>query len=237
MVSAADLERSQASDNSALQLEDAYQNLQNSLIQLRQAVAQAIATEKHLELTVHKNRDQAATWAERARIAEKQNNLELHNQALSRGRQYDEAASAISTQLLAQTETVKELRKRLTEIEADVQKAYTKKQVLIAREKAADATIKANEILSKFSTEEMTKAISKAESRVAESERRVAESQTSVTDSDGESSIDKTEMNFDSNLALTEAVQALNRLERKLTEVLNASRKQSDLKDKEQPVG
>jgi phage shock protein A len=66
------------------------------------------------------------------------------------------------------------LRARLTELESEVQKAYTKKQVLIARDKAAQATTKANEILAKASPEGAMSVIEKMEQKVAEREAKAA---------------------------------------------------------------
>src|SRR5437870_221579 len=132
-----------------MMLEQTYQDLQSNLIQVRQAVAQAIATEKQLEQQLQKNKDQATTWANRAAMAVQQNNDDLARQALQRKQQYAQAAVDLESQLKAQREATATLRQRLTDLETEVQKAYTKKQVLIARDKAAQATSKANEILSK----------------------------------------------------------------------------------------
>lgn len=133
-------------------LEQTYQDLQQNLIQVRQAVAQAIATEKQIEQQLQKNKDQAATWQNRAAMAVQQGNDDLARQALQRKQQYSQAAADFETQLKAQKEVTASLRQRLTELENEVQKYNTKKQVLIARDKAAQATSKANEILSKTST-------------------------------------------------------------------------------------
>jgi phage shock protein A len=73
------------SDDPQIQLENDYQELQSSLIQVRQAVAQSIATETQLEQQLSKNRDQAATWLERASLAVEQGNENLA--ALARQRQ------------------------------------------------------------------------------------------------------------------------------------------------------
>ncbi|MGC8006381.1 PspA/IM30 family protein, partial [Salmonella enterica] len=62
------------------------------------------------------------------------------------------------------------MRQRLTDLEAEVQKAYTKKQVLIARDKAAQATSKANEILSKTTTSGAMSVMERMETKVQEKE-------------------------------------------------------------------
>lgn len=157
-----------------MMLEQTYQELQANLIQVRQAVAQAIATEKQLETQLKKNEDQRDTWLNRAKLAAQQNNDDLARQALQRKQQYAQAASDLETQLKAQKEATNTLRQRLTELEGEVQKAYTKKQVLIARDRAAQATSKANEILSKSTADGAMSVIDKMEQKVLERESKAA---------------------------------------------------------------
>ena len=98
----------------------------------------------------------------------------LARQALQRKQQYSQAAADFETQLKAQKETTAGLRQRLTELENEVQKYQTKKQVLIARDKAAQATSKANEILSKTSTTGALSIMDRMEEKVGEKEARAA---------------------------------------------------------------
>ncbi|HEY9683873.1 MAG TPA: PspA/IM30 family protein [Oculatellaceae cyanobacterium] len=161
-------------EDPAMMLEQTYQDLQSNLIQVRQAVAQAIATEKQLEQQLQKNKDQAATWQNRAAMAVQQNNDELAKQALQRRQQYVQAAADLETQLASQRQSTSTLRQRLTDLESEVQKAYTKKQVLIARDKAAQATTKANEILSKTTSSGAMSVIERMETKVQEKEARAA---------------------------------------------------------------
>ena len=157
-----------------MMLEQTYQELQSNLIQVRQAVAQAIATEKQLEQQLQKNKDQAATWQNRAAMAVQQGNDDLARQALQRKQHYAQSVTDLEAQLKGQKEATAGLRQRLTELESEVQKAYTKKQVLIARDKAAQATSKANEILSKTTASGALSVMERMESKVAEKEARAA---------------------------------------------------------------
>lgn len=161
-------------EDPSMMLEQTYQDLQSNLIQVRQAVAQAIATEKQLEQQLQKNKDQATTWQNRAAMAVQQGNDDLAKQALQRRQQYTQAATDLESQLKAQKETTAGLRQRLTDLESEVQKAYTKKQVLIARDKAAQATSKANEILSKTTASGALSVMERMETRVQEREAKAA---------------------------------------------------------------
>jgi len=156
-------------------LEQAYQDAQNHLIQVRHATAQAIATQKQLEQQLQKNRDQADTWQNRTKMAREQHNQELEQQAAQREKQYRMAVEDLEQQLNTQSATQSELRQRLTEFEALVQKLYTRKQVLIARHKAAAATLKAHELISQFNEEEATATLDQIEDRIVELERQLPE--------------------------------------------------------------
>ena len=157
-----------------IMLEQTYQELQGNLMQVRQAVAQAIATETQLEQQLKKNNDQAITWQNRAAMAVQQKNDDLARQALQRKQQYVNAANDLEVQLKNQKEATVSLRQRLTELEGEVQKAYTKKQVLIARDKAAQATSRANEIMSKTTAGGAMSIMDKMEQKVSERESKAA---------------------------------------------------------------
>jgi len=155
-----------------MMLEQAYQDLQSNLIQVRQAVAQAIATEKQLEQQLKKNVEQVDVWQTRAGMAVQQGNDDLARQALQRKQQYAAAVKDLETQLQAQKEITAGLRRRLAELEAEASKTYTKKQVLIARDKAAQATSKANEILSKTNAQGASSIMERMELKVQENEAK-----------------------------------------------------------------
>lgn len=159
-------------EDPAMMLEQSYNELQSNVISVRQAVAQAIATEKQLERELQKNKDQAATWQNRAAMAVQQNSDDLARQALQRRTQYSQAAADLEVQLKTQKEATNGLRSRLGELESELQKANTKKSVLIARDKAAKATIKANEILSKTNSSGALSMMERMESKVQEKEAK-----------------------------------------------------------------
>jgi phage shock protein A len=107
-------------------------------------------------------------------MAVQQNNDDLARQALQRKQQYAQAIVELETQLKSQKEATATLRIRLGELEAQVQKAYTKKSVLIARDKAAQATSKANEILSKTTASGAMNVMDRMEQKVNEREAKAA---------------------------------------------------------------
>ena len=128
-------------DDPASLLEKTYQDLQNNLIQVRQAVAQAIASERQLNLHVKKNEEQAEIWQGRLEQALQQGNGDLAKDTQLRCKQYKETARRLAEELKVQTEATLTMRERLHQLEYEVQRAYTKKQVLIARDNASKATM------------------------------------------------------------------------------------------------
>ena len=187
-----------------MMLEQSYQEAQSNLIQVRQAVAQAIAAEKQLESQLQKNKDQAATWQNRAALAVQQNNDDLARQALQRKQQYSQAAVDLEQQLKVQKEATSSLRQRLTELEGEVQKFYTKKQVLIARDKAATATSKANEIVSKTTANGAMSMIERMEQKVSEKESKAA-----ALSELGADTLDKKFSNFEGQVDIEAELRAL----------------------------
>lgn len=157
--------------NAETELEQTYSEYQNNLISLRQAVAHAIATEKQLEQQIQRNRQQAETWQQRIDLAQKQKKDDMVEEASKRKVQYVNAVEELEQQLREQAPKTVELRARLTEVETLVQRLYTKKQVLIARHKAAEATTKANAILAR--SDEALAAFTKVEQQIVEMEQKL----------------------------------------------------------------
>lgn len=160
-------------------LTQTYQNLYDQLNEVRKAVAQAIAAEKQIEQQHQKNKDQADTWHNRARMAKQQGNEDLEQQALARKQQYHDAAESLLEQLKEQKESTNKLRWNLTQLEGEVQKAYTQKQILLARDRAVNATLAANEILASVDLSTQGKLLEQVERILDEKEQHlVTESQS-----------------------------------------------------------
>lgn len=161
-------------EDPALLLEQTYQDLNANVMQVRQAVAQALATEKQIEQQYLKNQEQVKTWHNRATMAVKEGKDDLAKQALQRKQQYTQVMGEQEILLKNQHQTTESLKIRLAELEEEVQKAYSKKQVLIARDKAAAATSKANELLSKTNAYGTLSVMDRMETKVEEKEARAA---------------------------------------------------------------
>ena len=76
-------------------LEQAVEDMQQDLIQLRQAVAQAIATEKRTERQAAQAESTAQEWYRRAQLALSNADENLARDALTRRKSYQETAKAM----------------------------------------------------------------------------------------------------------------------------------------------
>ena len=120
-------------------LEQAVADMQEDLVQLRQAVASAIATQKRSEQQYNQAQSQANQWQARAELALRKGDETLAREALQRKKGYVETASTIKVTLEQQTAQVDALRRNLIQLESKISEAKTKKNMLKARAQAAKA--------------------------------------------------------------------------------------------------
>ncbi|MCD6505121.1 PspA/IM30 family protein [Candidatus Poribacteria bacterium] len=114
-------------------------DMQEQIIKVRQQVAAAIADQKKLEKQWRQYEEEAKTWQERAKLALQKGNEELARQALERKNQARELADEFKIQLDKQATAVQQLKESLRDLEMKVEQARRKKNLLIARQKRAEA--------------------------------------------------------------------------------------------------
>ena len=123
-------------------LEQSILDMQEDLVQLRQAVAKAIATNKRTEQQYNQAQSQANQWQQRAQLALQKGDENLAREALVRKKSHAETAATVKVQVDAQRGQVDTLKKNLIQLESKISEAKTKKNMLKARLQAA----KANEL-------------------------------------------------------------------------------------------
>jgi len=114
-------------------------DMQEQIIKVRQQVAAAIADQRKIEKQWRQYEEEAKTWQERAKLALQKGNEELARQALERKNQARELADEFKIQLDKQTTAVQQLKESLRDLEMKVEQARRKKNLLIARQKRAEA--------------------------------------------------------------------------------------------------
>lgn len=153
-------------------LEQAIINMQEDLIQLRQAVARAIATQKRTEQQYNKNQAETNNWQNRAQLALSKEDENLAREALIRKKAVAEAAAKRKSQLQQQTIQVDTLNKNLIALESKISEAKTKKDMLKSRAAAAKANEQLQSTIGRLSTSSAMAAFERIEDKVLELEAR-----------------------------------------------------------------
>lgn len=151
-------------------LEQAVEEMQQDLIGLRQAVAQAIASQKRTERQAAQARSKADEWYNRAQLALSNDEDNLAREALTRRKSYQETAKALSTQLAQQEEVVTKLKANMRTLESKISEAKTKKDLFIARARSAEASQKIHEMLGNIGTGSALSAFERMEENVMQLE-------------------------------------------------------------------
>lgn len=151
-------------------LEQVVLDMQDDLIQLRQAVAQAIATQKRTERQYSQAQTTADEWYRRAQLALQKGEEELAREALVRRKSYDETATAMKAQLTQQGGVVDQLKQNMKKLESKISEAKTKKDLYIARARSAKASQQINEMMGNVGTGSAMQAFDRMEEKVLQLE-------------------------------------------------------------------
>lgn len=156
-------------------LEQSIREMGDDLIKMRQAVAQAIASQKRTEQQYQKNMSEANTWQQRAQLALTKGEEGLAREALVRKKTHADTAASLKAQLDGQVGQIDSLRRNLTALESKISEAKTKKDMLKARFSAAKANKQIQESMSSIQSSSAMSAFERMEDKVMQIE---AESQS-----------------------------------------------------------
>ncbi len=153
-------------------MEGVVMEMQDNLLQLRQAVAQAIATQKRTERQTAQADSTALEWYRRAQLALQQDNEPLAREALTKRRAYLETSTALSTQIEQQKTVVTKMKDDMRKLEQKITEVKTKKDMYIARARSAQASYRLQEMLSEVSNTDSLKAFERMEEKVLQLEAK-----------------------------------------------------------------
>ena len=156
-------------------LEQAVIDMQEDLVQLRQAVARSIATQKRTEQQYNKNQSEANNWQQRAQLALSKGDENLAREALVRKKSFADTAASLKSQLEQQSNQVTTLKRNLIALESKISEAKTKKDMLRARANAAKANRQLQDSMNNIGTSSAMGAFERMEDKVMQLE---AESET-----------------------------------------------------------
>ncbi|MGI8501675.1 MAG: PspA/IM30 family protein [Hassallia sp.] len=153
-------------------LEQAVMEMQTNLVQLRQAVAQAIATQKRTERQTAQAKSTVEEWYRRAQLALQANNEPLAREALTKRRAYQETHNALAAQIKQQNSLIVKMKQDMRSLEFQILEAKTKKDMYIARARSAEASYRLQEMLSNSSTTSSLNAFEQMEEKVLQLEAK-----------------------------------------------------------------
>jgi phage shock protein A len=153
-------------------LEQSLLEMQEDLVQLRQAVAQAIAAQKRTDKQYNEAQSQSNEWERRARLALQKGDENLARQALERKKTFNETANTLKTSLDQQTAQIDILKRNLIGLESKISEAKTKKDMLKARISAAKAQEQLQTTVGRLGTGSAMSAFERMEDKVAQIEAR-----------------------------------------------------------------
>ncbi|MEA5511482.1 PspA/IM30 family protein [Crocosphaera sp. UHCC 0190] len=153
-------------------LEQTIIDMGEDLIQLKQAVARTMAERNRSEQRYKQDLTEANKWEQRAKLALSKGEESLAREALVRKKSHGDVAATLKAQLEQQNAQVETLRRNLVALESKISEAKTKKNMLIARAKAAKANEALQGALGGINTSGSMAAFERMEDKVLEMEAR-----------------------------------------------------------------
>lgn len=126
-------------ENPEKMLVQVIEDMRKQLAQAKQEVAVAIADERKLRAQFEDERKQANEWERRARLAVREGRDDLAKQALMRGQEHANNAAELEEQWTRHREETDRLKDSLRQLNAKIEEAKRKKNLLIAKQKRAQA--------------------------------------------------------------------------------------------------
>ena len=152
-------------------------DMREGFVEARKQVAVSIADEKRLKRQYEQELGKAREWEKKAMTAVKAGRDDLARQALARKGEHDVLATQFQEQWVLQKQAADQLREALTRLNAKIQEASRKKNLLIARQKRAEAQQKIQETMSNLNDTGAFDTFSRMEEKV---DRMEAEAQASL---------------------------------------------------------
>ncbi|WP_341739023.1 PspA/IM30 family protein [Microcoleus sp. CAWBG640] len=153
-------------------LEQATIDMQEDLVQLRQAVAGAIAAQKRTERQYSQAESTATEWYQRAQLALQKNEENLAREALTRKKFYQETAITMKASLEQQNVVVTKLKENMRALESKISEAKSKKDMYIARARSAAASERLDKMMGNLNAGSGLSAFERMEEKVMQLEAR-----------------------------------------------------------------
>ena len=127
-------------------------DMKQQLVEAKKQVAIAIADEKRLKKQYEQELSKAEEWERKAMLAVKAGDDGLARAALQRKAEHDDLAKTLRQQWEAQKESVEQLKGALRGLDSKIEEAKRKRNILVSRQKRAEAQRMINETLTNINS-------------------------------------------------------------------------------------
>ena len=159
-------------ENPEKMLDQLIREMNDQIHMARGQVAAMIAQEKELQMDYDQAARLASDWERKAELAVGQGKDDLAREALRRKRDNSEHAQTYASQLQSQQEMVTKLKGQLQQLEAKYESARANRDVLIARQRRAEAVKKVSSTMSGLNSLEPGAELDRMERRIRTNESR-----------------------------------------------------------------
>ena len=155
-------------------------DMRDQLAKAKREVAGAIADERKLKRQVSEAHKARQAWEKRAMLAVQQERDDLAKQALVRQQEHAEEAGQLEQTWQAQAAETEKLKNSLRQLNEKIEEAKRKRNLLIAKQKRAQAQRRIHDTMSGLSDTSAFDAFNRMAEKIEETERRnLAEAEVS----------------------------------------------------------
>ena len=173
-------------ENPEKMLVQVIEDMRKQLAQAKQEVAVAIADERKLRAQMEEERKQAQEWERRARLAIREGRDDLAKQALMRGQEHANNAAEMEEQWEKHRSETERLKDSLRQLNSKIEEAKRKKNLLIAKQKRAQAQKRIHETMAGMQDKSAFRAFDQMVEKVEETERKALAAAEVTEDLEGD---------------------------------------------------
>jgi phage shock protein A len=148
-------------------------DMRDQLARAKREVAAAIADERKLKQQLDDELKQTRDWEHRAMLAVRENRDDLAKQALMRQQEHAERAASLEQTWQQQTGEIEKLKNSLRQLNDKIDEAKRKRNLLIAKQKRAQAQRRIHETMSGLSDTSAFDTFNRMAEKIEDSERRM----------------------------------------------------------------
>ncbi len=152
-------------------------DMRNQLAKAKQQVAAAIADEKRLKDQADGEFKLADDWDKRAMLAVQEGRDDLAKQALLRGQEHLEHGQQLATTWETHKMETEKLKQSLRDLNDKIEEAKRKKNLLLARQRRAEAQARISQTMSGLSDNSAFDAFARMEEKITTNERQLQAAQ------------------------------------------------------------